>query len=74
MKNVFFEASIGQIPLTLLNSVIAVSKLADDLFPERRKPVVGVNGVAVSVGAMNLIGMWFGSVPFCHGVIKNTFF
>ena len=60
-------AALGQLPLTLLNSVIAVSKLADDLYPTHRRPVVGIKSVAVTVGLMNLVGPWFGSVPYCHG-------
>ncbi|HDZ76742.1 MAG TPA: sulfate transporter [Candidatus Omnitrophica bacterium] len=58
------RASIAQIPLTLLNSVIAVCALSWDLFPKK-----GVNprGIAISVGLMNLIGCWFGAMPMCHG-------
>ncbi|KAJ3092453.1 hypothetical protein HK102_007077 [Quaeritorhiza haematococci] len=63
----FISASLGQIPLTLLNSVIAVSKLADDLYPYRERPVASVTSVATCVGLMNIVGMWFGSVPYCHG-------
>ncbi|KAI8909617.1 hypothetical protein EDD86DRAFT_190509 [Gorgonomyces haynaldii] len=62
----FIRAGLGQIPLTLLNSVIAVSMLADDLFPEKA-PAAPTDSVAVSVGLMNLISGWFGSVPYCHG-------
>jgi MFS superfamily sulfate permease-like transporter len=61
------KAGLGQLPLTLLNSVIAVSLLAEDLFPERPVPVVSVTSVSISVGLMNLVGCWFGSMPFCHG-------
>lgn len=70
-KNAIIGAALGQIPLTMLNSVIAVSKLADDLFPERaakhRKGVVPLRSVAMSVGLMNIVSCWFGSVPYCHG-------
>ncbi|KAJ1339742.1 hypothetical protein BSLG_005648 [Batrachochytrium salamandrivorans] len=61
------KAGIGQLPLTLLNSVIAVSKLADDLYPNKAKPVAPVSSIAIFVGVMNLTGGWFGSTPYCHG-------
>lgn len=72
LKNVFLQASLGQIPLTLLNSVVAVSKLADDLYwphlpPTTTFPIVSVTSVSVSVGLMNIVGMWFGAMPYCHG-------
>jgi MFS superfamily sulfate permease-like transporter len=60
----FLNLSIPQIPLTVLNSVIAVCALSVTLFPDRpAKP----RPVAVSVGLMNLIGCWFGAMPMCHG-------
>lgn len=60
----FMRAAIPQIPLTTLNSVIAVCALSVDLFPDRpARP----RPVAVSVGLMNLIGCWFGAMPMCHG-------
>jgi MFS superfamily sulfate permease-like transporter len=58
------KAAIPQIPLTCLNSVIAVCALSRDLFPE--KPA-SEKSVAVSVGLMNLIGCPFGAMPMCHG-------
>ncbi|KAI9145810.1 hypothetical protein BKA69DRAFT_1017977, partial [Paraphysoderma sedebokerense] len=39
-KTGFWNAGLGQLPLTLLNSVIAVSKLADDLFPNHYSRIV----------------------------------
>ncbi|KAF9930729.1 hypothetical protein FBU30_000107 [Linnemannia zychae] len=63
-KHGFLSAGLGQIPLTALNSVIALAALANDLFPE--KPA-GTPTISVSIGAMNLIGCFFGSIPFCHG-------
>lgn len=41
-----------------------MAALAQDLFPERP---TGTPAIAVSVGLMNLIGCFFGSIPFCHG-------
>eukprot|EP00252_Welwitschia_mirabilis_P011728 TRINITY_DN2610_c0_g1_i1.p1 TRINITY_DN2610_c0_g1~~TRINITY_DN2610_c0_g1_i1.p1 ORF type:complete len:502 (-),score=102.63 TRINITY_DN2610_c0_g1_i1:165-1553(-) len=60
----FLRAAIPQIPLSILNSVIAVCKLSADLFPEKN---VSATRVSASVGAMNLVGCWFGAMPVCHG-------
>lgn len=60
----FPRAALPQIPLTILNSVIAVCALSADLFPTR---AAQPRRVAVSVGAMNLLGAWFGAMPMCHG-------
>jgi MFS superfamily sulfate permease-like transporter len=60
----FPRAALPQIPLTVLNSVIAVCALSVDLFPSRPAQP---RRVAVSVGAMNLVGAWFGAMPMCHG-------
>jgi MFS superfamily sulfate permease-like transporter len=60
----FGRAALPQIPLTTLNSVIAVCALSGDLFPDRP---AGPRRVAVSVGLMNLVSGWFGGMPMCHG-------
>lgn len=60
----FPKAALPQIPLTTLNSVIAVCALSADLFPERR---AAPRKVAASVGLMNLVSCWFGGMPMCHG-------
>ncbi|KAK2868010.1 hypothetical protein FQN49_003255 [Arthroderma sp. PD_2] len=59
------HAGIGQVPLTTLNSVIAVVHLAADLLPDIQTPTV--TEIGLSVAAMNLVGIWFGSMPVCHG-------
>ena len=59
------EAGLGQIPLTTLNSIIAVSYLSADLLPHIQTPAVTTIGVSVAL--MNLIGGWFGAMPVCHG-------
>ncbi|KAI9763698.1 MAG: hypothetical protein M1840_009171 [Geoglossum simile] len=59
------SAGIGQLPLTTLNSIIAVEHLAQDLLPDHPSP--GITSLGISVGAANLIGCWFGSMPICHG-------
>jgi MFS superfamily sulfate permease-like transporter len=63
-RDSFFRAALPQIPLTALNSVIAVCALSADLFPHRPAPP---RKVAISVGFMNLISGWFGAMPMCHG-------
>lgn len=63
-KTGFVRGAIPQIPLSVLNSVIAVCKLSSDLFPDNE---VSATGVSVSVGLMNLVGCWFGAMPVCHG-------
>ncbi|KAH0687547.1 molybdate transporter 2 [Solanum tuberosum] len=63
-KTGFLRGAIPQIPLSVLNSVIAVCKLSADLFPEKE---VSATRVSVSVGLMNLVGSWFGAMPCCHG-------
>jgi MFS superfamily sulfate permease-like transporter len=60
----FPKAALPQIPLTALNSVIAVCALSADLFPDRRATP---RKVAVSVGLMNLVACGFGGMPMCHG-------
>jgi MFS superfamily sulfate permease-like transporter len=65
--NGFMKAGLGQLPLTMLNSVIAVSALADDLFPEKPRPVASVTKVGIFLGMMNLSSFWFGCVPYCCG-------
>ncbi len=60
----FPKAGLPQIPLTTLNSVIAVCALSTSLFPDR--PITP-RRVAVSVGLMNLVAGWFGGMPMCHG-------
>jgi len=60
----FWRCAIPQIPLTLLNSVVAVCALSCDLFPNR--PALP-RKVAISVGLMNLLCCPFGAMPMCHG-------
>ena len=60
------QGAVPQVPTTLLNSCIAVCRLAEDLYPDR-KTGVSVRAVASSVGALNLVFCWFGALPVCHG-------
>uniref|UniRef100_A0A0D9X3D3 SLC26A/SulP transporter domain-containing protein n=1 Tax=Leersia perrieri TaxID=77586 RepID=A0A0D9X3D3_9ORYZ len=61
----FVKGAVPQIPLSVLNSVVAVCKLTRDLFPddERASPT----SVSLTMGAMNLVGCWLGAMPCCHG-------
>ena len=59
------NAGLGQIPLTLLNSIVAVTYLSADLLPE--VPTPSSSSVGISVATINLIGCWFGAMPVCHG-------
>ncbi|KAI1959827.1 hypothetical protein LOZ58_004192 [Ophidiomyces ophidiicola] len=59
------QAGVGQIPLTTLNSVVAVVHLAADLLPDIDTP--SITSIGLSVAGMNLLGIWFGSMPVCHG-------
>ena len=57
--------AIGQLPLTLLNSIVAVPPLSTDLLPDTPPPTI--SALAWSVALMNIIGGWFGCMPVCHG-------
>lgn len=60
------NAVIGQIPLTTLNSIVAVVHLAHNLFhSDIRTP--SITHIGVSVAGMNLLSCWFGAMPVCHG-------
>ena len=61
----FGTAGLGQVPLTVLNSVIAVTYLSCDLLPSQ--PAPSVTALGFSVALMNLVGGWFGAMPVCHG-------
>ena len=63
-KTGILRAGLPQLPLTTFNSVISVCQLSKALFPD--KPA-SPDGVAFSVGAMNVVGCWFGAMPSCHG-------
>ncbi|CAF2049375.1 BnaA09g40790D [Brassica napus] len=63
-KNGFLKGAIPQLPLSVLNSVVAVCKLSHDLFPEKK---FTATSVSMTVGLMNMVGCWFGAMPTCHG-------
>lgn len=64
VKNGILRAGLPQLPLTTLNSVVAVCNLSQELFPDNP---ASPNAVAFSVGMMNIVGSWFGVMPCCHG-------
>lgn len=70
LKIGFVSAAIPQIPLSVLNSVIAVCKLSGDLFPEREASAMHVS---VSVGLMNFVGCWFGAMPCTSGGLAGQY-
>lgn len=59
-----FHGALPQIPLTLLNSVIAVCALSGDYF---RKQRISPKRMALSVGLMNLLCVGWSGLPMCHG-------
>ncbi len=60
----FWRGTIPQLPLTVLNSIVAVSVLSRDLFPDR---ALQPRKVTLSVALMNLIACPLGGMPMCHG-------
>jgi MFS superfamily sulfate permease-like transporter len=58
------KAVLPQLPLTLLNSVVAVCSLSAVYFPGYG---IRPRDMALSVGLMNLVGVPLGSFPLCHG-------
>ncbi|KAK3045168.1 hypothetical protein LTS18_014413 [Coniosporium uncinatum] len=58
-------AALAQLPLTTLNSIVAVTHLSADLMPSR--PAPSESHLGISVAAINLVGCWFGAMPTCHG-------
>ncbi|KAK0728602.1 hypothetical protein B0T26DRAFT_597642, partial [Lasiosphaeria miniovina] len=62
--------ALAQLPLTTLNSIIAAAALAADLLTAGHAdsvPPPSTTALGLSVGAMNLVGCWFGAMPVCHG-------
>ena len=60
------SAALPQLPLTTLNSILAVTSLSASLFPAFPPPP-STTSLGVSVALSNLIGCWFGAMPVCHG-------
>jgi len=60
------EAGLPQLPLTTLNSILAVTSLATTLFPSY-PPSPSTTSLGLSVGLTNLVACWFRAMPMCHG-------
>jgi hypothetical protein len=65
-KEAFVYLFLPQVPVTLLNSVVALEKLATDLFPKHHEPA-SVRRICFSIAGGNLLFSWFGMLPVCHG-------
>ncbi|KAK0635632.1 hypothetical protein B0T17DRAFT_50910 [Bombardia bombarda] len=61
--------AVAQLPLTTLNSVVAVAALAADLGRDLELPFAtpSTTSLGLSVAGMNLVGCWLGAMPVCHG-------
>ena len=57
-------AGFAQIPLSITNAVIAAAALIRDYFPEK---AVSERKLMLNMGAMNVVGSFFGGMPMCHG-------
>ncbi|OAE35362.1 hypothetical protein AXG93_3546s1200 [Marchantia polymorpha subsp. ruderalis] len=57
----FLRAAVPQIPLSLISTVVAVTKLSNNLFPEKKN--VTALSVSTAVGIFNSIGCCFGTLP-----------
>ncbi|KAL2140369.1 hypothetical protein VTI28DRAFT_3861 [Corynascus sepedonium] len=66
-----WTTALSQLPLTTLNSVVAVSALATDLAASWETTAAAAppsaTALGFSVATMNLAGCWFGAMPVCHG-------
>lgn len=60
------QMGLAQLPLTTLNSVLAVVLLSRDLFPAAVARVTP-SRMGGSVGVLNIIGGCLGLMPVCHG-------
>ena len=69
-KTGFLQGAIAQIPLTLLNSVIAITDLSNSLFEDEIaqgvKKEMTTRSTTVSLGLVN-VACIFGGIPTCHG-------
>ncbi len=56
--------ALPQIPLSLGNSILATSQLAQDYFPQRQ---LSVSKISFTYALMNLVSPLVGGFPVCHG-------
>ncbi len=57
---------IPQLPLTILNSLIATAALVKDYYPQHAERA-NIDKIGFNMGLMNLLTMPFGAMPMCHG-------
>lgn len=57
---------IPQLPLTILNSLIATAALVKDYYPKQAERA-NIDKIGFNMGLMNLLTMPFGAMPMCHG-------
>ncbi|KAL3677478.1 hypothetical protein R1sor_027426 [Riccia sorocarpa] len=57
----FLRPAVPQIPLSLISTVVAVTKLSNNLFPEKKN--VTAMSVSTAVGIFNLVGCCLGTLP-----------
>ncbi|MCS7184855.1 MAG: putative sulfate/molybdate transporter [bacterium] len=55
---------LPQLPLSLNNSIIATSKLVNDLFPDKK---ISINKISYTYSFMNIFVSFSGGFPSCHG-------
>ncbi|KAF1812249.1 SulP family sulfate permease [Eremomyces bilateralis CBS 781.70] len=60
-----FYSALAQLPLTVLNSIIATAHLSSHLLPSI--PAPSVHEIGISIAVLNLISCPFGGMPACHG-------
>ncbi|KAH9119647.1 hypothetical protein LEN26_011536 [Aphanomyces euteiches] len=65
-NHAFFHLVLPQLPLSLLNSVIALEQLATDLFPKKHVPASSKR-ICFSLALGDLLFCGFGMLPMCHG-------
>ena len=70
-KSGALNAGIGQVPLTLINSIIAVVFLPSTLYRSEaeKQAIPTINGrtLGLFIAGFNLVGCWFGAMPICFG-------
>jgi MFS superfamily sulfate permease-like transporter len=70
-KSGALNAGIGQVPLTLINSIIAVVFLPSTLYRStaEKQAIPTINGrtLGLLIAGINLVGCWLGAMPICFG-------
>jgi hypothetical protein len=61
----FYYIMMAQIPLTTVNSILAVVHLANVLLPDVRTS--SITHMGLNVAGMDMLDCWFSAMPVCHG-------